>query len=146
MKDIEKFGAEILLAQIAAGGVVYFGTSPLGADILALVTAVIVAMAFSAVAMWRAERANAAVGYASASAALVTISLLNPQAALAGILLVIFAFAYFAAVAFAVVFVKRGEETFGQIFFSALWPMGALKYLKASLWRFWGRWIHRGAR
>ncbi len=144
MNRLEKLGADILLAQVICGSVVFFGTPQPGADTLALSTAMVVALVFAVIAMLRGEEVVTAVSISSASALFASLFHLNSGHVLSGIFFGFFVLISFATAALAAALVKRDEktsmeETFIQVFFIALPAMGGLKYLNAWMWRRWLR-------
>ena len=146
MKDIEKFGAEILLAQIAAGGVVWLGTIQPDPGRLALFAAAVVAVGFTFYAMLFSESTDIAVGVSYSTAPLAVLYCLTPEAVFSLILLGIYASISFVMPALAAWLMKNSQEAPVQRYLSAVWIIGGLKYLNARFWQFWGQWVHRGAR
>ncbi len=140
VETLEEFGAQVFLAQIACGGVVYLGT-PLGDNISVLAVAAVVALIFAVLGLWRLDDIEAAEGVSSMSAALAILYYIHPEAKLSGIFLVVYSAISIGAAALAAMLVE-GDKPFVQRLMSALPVIGGLKSLNA---RFWGFWLRRGS-
>ena len=141
MQRLEKFGACIFFFQSVCG-IVAFAVTTQESGTFALVTAAIVALGFTVLAILREDWSSIMVGLSAAAAPLAILCLLAPQAALSDIFLGVYGFLALGLPAIVAWFVKS-DEVFVQRFFGILPAIGGLKYLNAWLW---GRWIHRGAR